>query len=442
MRPPRLLSQGLRWVVLALWPNQRVRPTREGRSYFAAWLALMLIGLYLQSNLVLLIAGLSAGPLVASVVVSATTLRKLAVTRRAPPYAFEGDLLRVDYTLDNERRLTAALAIVVEDELAPVERSSPNAARIRPGVTFPRVAGRSTDRLRWDGPAPARGRYRFETLEVATRSPFGLLERRLSQAAPGQVLVYPRVGQLQRPWQRIYRESTETKRGRRHDRSAQQQEYHGLRDYRPGDSPRWIHWRTSARIGQPMVKEFEQQNEQDLAILLDPWLPRTKVTGEQREALEEAIRFAATLAVEASRQTGRRIVMGWTGPTPEVVQGPASVKLLHEQLGRLAVLKGAAEGQLASLLDVLPPYVLRDGVLVIVATRPVSLVEELERSTRLRGTAVRGLGSRVILLDASRGELNGLVDYSNSPGADRRAASAPDRPSEATAVSAGGGMLP
>ena len=39
----------------------------------------------------------------------------------------------------------------------------------------------------------------------------------------------------------------------------------------------WIHWRTSARRGELMVKEFEQQNEQDLAILIDPWLPRTKV---------------------------------------------------------------------------------------------------------------------------------------------------------------------
>src|SRR5436305_9628133 len=96
----------------------------------------------------------------------------------------------------------------------------------------------------------------------------------------------------------MHRESTQTKRGRRHDRSAQQQEYHGLRDYRAGDSPRWIHWRTSARVGKPMIKEFEQQSEQDLAILLDPWLPRSKVTAEQRATLELMIRFAATVCLE------------------------------------------------------------------------------------------------------------------------------------------------
>ena len=65
-----------------------------------------------------------------------------------------------------------------------------------------------------------------------------------------------------------------------------------------------------------MVKEFEQQNEQDLAILIDPWLPRTKATPEQREAVEQAISFAATLCLETCRHQGRRLVLGWTGPTP------------------------------------------------------------------------------------------------------------------------------
>src|SRR5206468_4952775 len=139
-----------------------------------------------------------------------------------------------------------------------------------------------------------------------TRAPFGLLERRVTFNTPADLVVYPAVGQLARRWHQIHRESAETKRGRRHDRTAQQQEYHGLRDYRPGDSPRWIHWRTTARIGKPMVKEFEQLNEQDLSVLIDPWLPRSKVTPEQRESLERVIRFAATVCLETCRHLGRR----------------------------------------------------------------------------------------------------------------------------------------
>ena len=231
------------------------------------------------------------------------------------------------------------------------------------------------------------------------------------------MIVYPTVGQLTRRWHLVQRQASETRRGQRHDRSAQQQEYHGLRDYRPGDSPRWIHWRTTARLGKPMVKEFEQQNEQDLAVLIDPWLPRSKVTPGQREALEQVIRFAATVCLEICRHLGRRLLLGWTGPTPGVRQGPASVKLLHELLEQLAVMRPATEGSLAALLDALPPATLRESILIIVSTRPVNLLEEAERSARLSGGSARGLLGRVILLDASRGDLADLIQFAESPSA-------------------------
>lgn len=404
----------LRWAILGLKPNNRMRPTREGRGYFVLWLALLTIGLYLQSNLILLIAGLAAGPIVASVIVSAATLRRLDAIRRPPLYAFSGEPLSVEYTLDNTRRRNTTLATVIEDELSLVDRNAPP-VRLAPRVAMPRVAGRARCRARWQTTAPARGRYRFGEMELITSAPFGLLERRLTLSASADLLVYPRVGQLARRWHLLYRQSTEARRGRRHDRSAQQQEYHGLRDYRPGDSLRWIHWRTSARVGMPMVKEFEQQSEQDLAILIDPWVPRSKVTTEQREAVEEAIRFIASLCLDTCRQTDRRLVLGWTGPTPGVRQGLSSIKLLHELLEQLAVLRPSAEGQLSTLLDQLPPPLIRDGLFVIVTTRRVNLVEEADRSQRLSAAVVRSLFSRMILLDASRGELADLIQYASDP---------------------------
>lgn len=265
-------------------------------------------------------------------------------------------------------------------------------------------------------------------LDLVTRSPFGLIERRVTTLEPAQLTVYPRVGQLSRRWQFLQRQASETHRGLRHDRSAQQQEYHGLRDYRPGDSPRWIHWRTSARLGQPMVKEFEQQNEQDLAILLDPWLPRTKVTPEQRESLERVIQFAATICLETCRHQGRRLLLGWTGPTPGVRQGPASVKLLHELLEQLAVMRPSAEGTLSTLFDALPPATLREAVLVVVSTRPVNLIEEAERSARLSGAAARGLMGRALLLDASNDDLADFIQFpENQPANSSRPGAASQR---------------
>ncbi len=400
-----------RKVVLLLWPNQRLRWTREGWIYGLLWAGLLAAGLREQINLILLLAGLAAGPIVGSILISAAMLRRLEVGRHAPAYVFSGDPLIVDYSLVNGRNWTAALAMFLEDDLVPVDRTLSGAITLTPRVFFARVPGRDRARVRWEGKGPRRGKYRFRTMELITRSPFGLLERRVTTGVPEALIVYPAIGRLSRRWQLTEREATETKRGHRHDRSAQQQDYHGLRDYRPGDSPRWIHWRTSARLGQPMIKEFEQQNEQDLALLLDPWQPRTKVTPEQRETLEEAIRFAATICLETCRRQGRRLLLGWTGPTPGVRQGPASVKLLHELLEQLAVMRPSTEGTLSALFDILPPATLREAVLVVVSTRTVNLNEEAERSARLSGASARGLLGRVILLDASRGDLADLIHF-------------------------------
>jgi len=410
----RSASRLARWAVAGLWPNQRLRWTREGGAYILVWLGLMGTGLYQQINLILLVAGLAAGPIVASIFVSASMLRRLSVTRRVPAYVFSGETLRLDYSLQNGRRWTAALALIVQDDLAPADRSIAGSANVHPRLFFPRVPGRARARVRWEGPSPVRGRYQLRALDLATRSPFGLLERRVSFAAPAELVVYPTIGHLTRRWQVLHRQATETRRGSRHDRTVQQQEYHGLRDYRPGDSPRWIHWRTSARLGQPMVKEFEHQHDQDLAVLIDPWHPRTKVTPEQREAVEEVIRFAATICYETCRHAGRRLLLGWTGPAPGLRQGPASIKLLHELLDQLAVLRASTEGGLAPLLEALPPATLREAILVVVSTRPINLIEEAEKTARLSGAAARGIFGRVTLLDASRGDLADLIRFGDA----------------------------
>ena len=169
-----------------------------------------------------------------------------------------------------------------------------------------RVPRLDRTRVRWQGTSPRRGKYRFRDLDLGTRAPFGFIERRVTVPLADEIVIYPKIGRLTRRWFQLQRLANENRMGKRHDRSSQQEEYHGLRDYRPGDSPRWIHWRTSARRGELMVKEFEQQNEQELALLIDPWQPRTKVPAELRDAMELAISLAATVCLETCRRQGRR----------------------------------------------------------------------------------------------------------------------------------------
>ena len=125
----------------------------------------------------------------------------------------------------------------------------------------------------------------------------------------------------------------------------------------------------------------------------------------QRAAMEQAISFAATACLETCRRQGRRLVLGWTGAPAGVCQGQASVKLLHELLEQLAVMRPATEGNLAELIDALPGTTLRDSLIIIVSTRSLNLAEEAERSSRMATASARNLLGRAILLNASQGEL-------------------------------------
>lgn len=406
-----------RGLVSTLVSTERAGLTREGIGYCAVMAILLAAGVLQQINLILLVATTAAGPIVASLFGSRAMMRRLGGRRRTSPHVFAGDPLTVDYALENGRKRLAALAVFVEDQLVPADRSTAVAALPAPRVFFPRVGAGDRARVRWRGEAPQRGKYFFQNLALGTRSPFGLIERRVTTPMPEQLIVYPKVGRLTRSWRQLQRQATEHRLGRRHDRSAMQEEYHGLRDYRSGDSLRWIHWRTSARLGELMVREYEQQNEQDLAILLDPWLPRAQVSSHQREAVERAISFAATVCLETCRRQGRRLAIGWTGAAPGVVQGPSSIKLLHELLEQLAVLRPTHEGRLAELFDALPAATLRDALLIVVSTRPLNLMEEAERSTRVAATSARGPLSRAVFLNAGRDDLDNLIRFDESDAA-------------------------
>jgi hypothetical protein len=87
---------------------------------------------------------------------------------------------------------------------------------------------------------------------------------------------------------------------------------------------------------------------------------------------------------------------------------------LHELLEQLAVMRPASEGGLAELFDVMPPAVLREALMVIISCRPINLIEEAERSSRLSGGSARGLLGRVLLLNSTQGDLVPLFQHADA----------------------------
>jgi uncharacterized protein (DUF58 family) len=77
-------------------------------------------------------------------------------------------------------------------------------------------------------------------------------------------------------------------------------EFIGTREYRPGDAVRNIHWRSWARRGAPVVKEYQEEYFCRIAIILDTFLTRAASDAEHA-AFEAAISMVASIADYFSR---------------------------------------------------------------------------------------------------------------------------------------------
>ena len=141
-----------------------------------------------------------------------------------------------------------------------------------------------------------RGRYRFTAFRLSTKFPFALFRKSRLVELETEVIVYPALQPVNhalppRAW--VIGEESHGRQGRRG-------EFGGLHDYREGDDPRDIHWRSTARKGRMMVREYEDESARRLSIFLDNGLPGGEACADEalKEGLERAISMAASLAAE------------------------------------------------------------------------------------------------------------------------------------------------
>ena len=109
-------------------------------------------------------------------------------------------------------------------------------------------------------------------MRLSTRFPFGLFRYSMNCGTSATLTVLPRLGRLTQSWNALRHESF-AGNDRREHRPGIDGDFYGLRPWQRGDSRRWIHWRTSARAGGVMVRQFEQPHSRDAAIVLDLWQP-------------------------------------------------------------------------------------------------------------------------------------------------------------------------
>jgi uncharacterized protein (DUF58 family) len=241
---------------------------------------------------------------------------------------------------------------------------------------------------------PRRGRYAWGALTAVSGYPFGLVQRRVEMAPVEEVVVLPAVGWLHRGRFLVHLRSLTPPpharvRRRPQAHPAAQAEFHGLRAYRSGDSVRLIHWRTSARRGELMVREFEDVPSDNLLLVLDPTLPaRPDPDGPTpQQQLEEAVSLCATICWEWCRRRGDRLTLAVAGP-PDDKEGPVVLDGLTGQtharrvLERLAVVQGCTAADGPALVARLKTAPLVPAVVVLVSLGRSPLADDLRRALR------------------------------------------------------------
>ncbi len=149
-----------------------------------------------------------------------------------------------------------------------------------------------------------RGVYQVGPVKVTARDPFGFFRVTRTFGDAATILIYPNAPELPNFYVPPANLPGEGRiRRRTHNVTPN---VSGLRAYAPGDSYNRIHWPSTARMGQPMVKQFELDPASDIWIVVD--LQRSVHVGEGEESTEEmAVSVAASVCryfIQQNRSVG------------------------------------------------------------------------------------------------------------------------------------------
>lgn len=355
--------------------------TTRGRSFLAAAVAAGLSAWILGEKDVLRVAILLAIlPLLAAAYVGRSRHRLVCSRSLEPHRAPVGASSRVVLRLQNLSRLSTG-TLLLEDRL-------PYALGNRPRVVLERLGASQAGTVAYTVRADVRGRYEVGPLTVRMADPFGLCELSRNFPGPDRLTVIPQVTPL--PSVRLPGEYAGSGDSRARAVAVHGEDDAATREYRRGDDLRRVHWKSTARTGELMVRREEQPWESRATIVLD-----TRAYGHRGDgptaSFEWAVSAAASIAVHL-RQAGYkvRLVTG-SGVDVDANEGGGDGLLLDY----LAEVRLDQRGEVTTLVERVRQRA--DGGLIIALLGSLSIVEA-ELLAGLRGNGATCVG---FLLDSS-----------------------------------------
>ena len=187
-----------------------------------------------------------------------------------------------------------------------------------------------------------RGILRFAGVTIARPDPLGIFRSFIRIAAPQTVLILPRrypLPAIALPGALRYQEGGVALAAN----VGRSEEFVALRDYRHGDPLRHIHWRSWAKVGRPIVKEFEDEFFVRHALVLD-----TFDDEPNSEVLEEAVSVAASFACTILTQESLLDLL-FVGNQSYCFTSGRGLARADQMLEILAAVKNCADKKFATL---------------------------------------------------------------------------------------------
>lgn len=355
----------LRVLRLERWMRMRFTPL--GRMLFSGLIAVGLFSLNPRATLAYQLAALMLAVLLGAMLWAPLFRARVRAWRRLPRYATAGVPFAYTLEIENGARralgelevidepaaVTAHEAIAQARALAPARRGwwrrrvgymgFVRALRLLEGVhgtpvSVPSLAAGERTRVRMTLTPTRRGHLRLARLRLMRSDPLWVFHALVRVPLADRVLVLPRRYPVS--WNGSSGALRRAQRGRSRARSAGSgTDFARLREYRPRDSLRHIHWRAWARLGEPVVKEFHEDSPSRNALVFDTRAPAQCT----RDTFEEAVSVAASFVTDAGWRSGRLDVL---------IAGDSAVRLgqhgeaggLSRMLELLACVQPAAPG--------------------------------------------------------------------------------------------------
>ena len=286
--------------------------------------------------------------------------------------AFQGDVLNVAVDVSNEsgKSFRAKISDTIPEDLEVVEGSNKRIAYMAPGETIS---------LRYKVRARNRGHYSIGPLVLSLYDPLFLEERTLSINVLSQVAVFPRIIRVPRlelkarvtgkwPGEVV---SKKVGRGT---------EFLEISEYKPGDEPRFINWKATARRRKLMTNRFSAEKITDVLLIVD--VPHWRLVGPTLTPYlnDFLASISASIAIDLLSK-GNRVSLLIIGEYRDWVKPGFGKRHALRILHSLADLRFSPVRQVVSFRDVFMhvlPYLSPVGSqLIIVSTFTESDVYEL-----------------------------------------------------------------